>query len=188
MLRLSDSLENVPIMSLQTGTKVAHSIGVVIDPATLAIPALYVEGQGIDQSSPSVLFTQDIREVSDIGFIVDSSEQVMKLDGLVRLQSIISEDINLIDTVVAEQSGKKIGTVIDFSYDSQLFIIQQILVRPPLWRRLLNDERIIHRSHIINVTKDLITIDSSTASHKVKDGSESIINPFLSPDTESTPQ
>ena len=79
MLQLSESLENVPVLSLQTGTKLAHTIGIIIDPDTLAIPALYVEGPGID-IQPSVVFVEDIREVSDIGYIIDSSDSILLLD------------------------------------------------------------------------------------------------------------
>jgi len=187
MLQLSESLENVPVLSLQTGTKLAHTIGIIIDPDTLAIPALYVDGPGID-IQPSVVFVEDIREVSDIGYIIDSSDSIMPLDGLVRLQKLIDADVSLLDSIVVDQSGEKIGKIEDFSYDSDLFVIQQILVRPPLLKRLLGDGRIIHRSHIVEVTKEKVIIDNSSAMHTLRektDESAAFVNPFLAPDTES---
>lgn len=186
MLQLSESLENVPILSLQTGTKLASTIGIIIDPDTLAIPAFYVEGPGIDVQ-PSVVFVEDIREVSDIGFIIDSSDRIMPLDGLVRLQKMIDADISLLDTLVIDQSGEKIGRIEDFSYESNLFVIQQILVRPPLLQRVLGDGRIIHRSHIVEVTKEKVIIDNSSALHTLRekgDESTAFVNPFLAPDAE----
>lgn len=185
MLLLSQSLDTVPVLSLQTGTQLASTSGVILDPATLAIVAHYVEGPGINET-PSVLFTQDIREVSDIGYIIDSSDKLMPLDGLVRLQSLIDQDVGLIDQIVIDKVGQKVGKVEDYSYDSDLFVVQQLLVRPPLLERIMNESRIIHRSHIVSVTSEKIVIDESSAKHKRRSSDDAAFtNPFRAPETET---
>ena len=76
-------------MSLQTGQPLGRLAAPIIDPYTLRIVAFYVEGPRLD-FSPAVLFTDDIREFGRLGAIVNSVDNIMSTDGLVRLNEIIS--------------------------------------------------------------------------------------------------
>lgn len=187
MLVLSETILDVPILSLQTGTEIARTTMPIIDRSKLTIIACYVEGERLD-TDPCVLFMSDIRESSDIGFIVDDSSALMGLDNLVRLQSVIDEGIMLIDADVYDKSGTKIGKVTDYSYEPSSFLVQQLFVKPPFIQSIVHDTRIIHRTQILSVSKERITVDSTevTASQsKAKRRNRTIANPFLTPETET---
>lgn len=187
MLLLSEKLRNVPIMSLQTGTKLANTDEPIIDPGNLTIIACYVQSPNLD-TSPSVLYMDDIREAGELGFIIDDSTNLMPLDGLVRLQEIINEGFNLIGITVVDKMGKKIGKVTDYSFTPDTFVIQQIIVQPGMLQSLIDGTRVIHRKQIIDVTPKQIVIDTLEIKGGLRERAEtasSFVNPFRSPDTET---
>lgn len=186
MLLLSEKLRNVPVMSLQTGTKLANTDEPIIDAANLTIVACYVLSPNLD-SNPSVLFMNDIREAGELGFIIDDSANLMPLDGLVRLQEIIDENFHLIGISVVDKSGKKIGKVTDYSFTPDTFVIQQLFVQPGVLQSLIDGSRVIHRKQIIDVTPKQIVVDTLEIKSGLRERAESassFVNPFRSPDTE----
>lgn len=186
MLLLSEKLIAVPIMSLQTGTKLAETTEPIIDPSNLSILASYVDGQNIDVS-PSVLFMEDIREAGELGFIIDDSSRLMPLDGLVRLQEILDGGFSLIGTQVVDKRGGKVGKVINYSFSPEDYTVQQLFVKPGLLQSIVQDTRVIHRNQVVDVTNKLITIDTPDIKDSLKDRAEkasSYVNPFRSPDIE----
>ncbi len=187
MLLVSEKLTKTPVMSLQTGTRLAMTSGVIIDPKDLKIIALYVDGSGLE-ATPSVLFTDDIRESSELGFIIDDSSKLMPLDGLVRLQKIIDSNFELIGINVVDKYETKLGRVEDYSFDPDNFMVAQLFVKPPLLRSLTADTLIIHQSQIIDVTPTSIVVDIPTVraaeSQTTADDLAGFVNPFRSPDAE----
>lgn len=186
MLLLSEKLINVPIMSLQTGTKLAVTTEPIIDPANLSIAASYVTGQNLD-SDPSVLFMNDIREAGELGFIIDDSSKLMPLDGLVRLQAIINEGFRLVGANVIDKHGGKVGKVTNYSFTPEDYSVQQLFVKPPFIQSLVADSRLIHRNQIIDIKGDTITVDSPDVTAKIREKAEkasTLVNPFRSPDIE----
>lgn len=188
MLVMSDQLLGVPVMSLQTGTQIAQTTDVIIDPKNLGIIACYVDGPNLE-AQPAVLFTSDIRESGELGFIVDDSSKLMALDGLVRLQELIRQQFQLINLPVVDRRGGKLGKVEDFSFDPSSFTIQQLFVKPPLIQSLTSGSRIVHRSQIIDVTPKLITVGTTEITEpintSVEDSPGSFVNPFRSPGPET---
>lgn len=186
MLLLSEKLRDVPIMSLQTGTKLASTDEPIIDMANLTIIACYVQSPNLD-TNPSVLFMNDIREAGELGFIIDDSTNLMPLDGLVRLQEIINDDFHLIGTQVVDKSGKKIGKVTDYSFTPDTFIIQQLFVQPGVLQSFVSGSRIIHRKQIIDVAPKQIVVDTLEIKNGLRERADTaspFVNPFRSPDTE----
>lgn len=180
MLTMIDNVIGVPVMSLQTGTRLAHTSDVIVDPRQLTIAALYVEGPLVSVR-PSVVYPSDIREISDIGFIVDSDSKLMPLDGLVRLQEIIDFDFVLKGARVVDEDGKKHGKVSNYAIDPESFTIQQLYTTESLFRSFSNVGRIIHRSQIVAIHENVVVI-KSTATKVSADtslaSSPSFVNPF----------
>lgn len=187
MLVLSEQLTGTPVMSLQTGTQIALTRDVIIDPANLGIAACYVDGASLE-SEPTVLFTNDIRESGELGFIVDDSSKLMALDGLVRLQQLIDQKFKLVGMSVVDRRGTKLGKVEDYSFDPDSFMIQQLFVKPSFLQSLTQGSRIVHRSQIIDVTPHLITIGTAEITETMQERAEeasSFVNPFRSPGQET---
>ena len=183
MLALSNQLQDVPIMSLQTGAELARTIGAIIDPRTLLVAAFYVDGPQITDK-PSVLHISDIRESADMGYIVDSSEVIMPFDDLVRLKEIVDMEFEPIGTLVYDDLDQKLGKVSDFAFDPSSFYIQQLYVHQSLLRNLTTTSNVISRDQIVAVMKDRIIVKSPTIKEGSRDsgrGTPEFVNPFRSP-------
>ena len=161
MLTLKDRVINVPVMSLQTGAQIATTGEPIIDPRYLRIHAFYCEGPQLD-NNPSILHVDDIREVSGLGFIVNSAEDLMSSEDLVRLQEIINYNFKLDNKLVVDDTGHKIGHVGNYTIDTTTFYIVQINVTPGFWKSLATTEIPIHRRQIIEITDTAIVVKSPT--------------------------
>lgn len=172
-------LIDTPIMSLQTGTELARVREPIIDPRQMTIVAYYVDGKMIDEH-PSILHVSDIRELSDIGMIVDDSDKLMSPDGLVRLQQIIDFHFKLIGLLVVDERGHKLGKVKDYVIEPMTYTIQQLYTEQSLLRSLSTMSNVIHRSQIVSVTNDRITVSSPTVDNKASEKVEAkpFVNPF----------
>lgn len=182
MLLLSEKLVNIPIMSLQTGSEIGRTSGVIIDPRTLNIPAFYISGPQVG-TNPAVLHIEDIREYGDIGFIIDDSDKIMALDGLVRLQTVIDFEFDILACQVVDKAGSKLGRVSDFSFEPDTFSIQNIYIQQSFLRSITTASNIISRKQILSVTKDKIVVDSPTIQEKISqraDQASNFVNPFRS--------
>lgn len=182
-------LIGVPIMSLQTGTELARTVDVVLDPRRMKVTAFYVDGPLLE-THPSVLHPADIREFSDIGFIVDNSERLMTTEGLVRLQAIIDLDFQLNGMKVIDEQKHKLGKVIDYIVEPDGFTIQQLYIQAPLLRNLSTATHVIKRSQIVTVRKDVIVVKSTaitdTASEPASQTAQAFVNPFRGTQPESS--
>ena len=183
MLISIENLLTVPVMSLQTGAQLAETTAALVDPRQLTIAAFYVEGAGLEQS-PSVLHPSDIRELSDIGMIVDDATKLTSLDGLVRLQEIIDFGFELIDLKVIDENKRKLGKVSAYSVETVDYTIMQIYTEQSLIRSLGTAGNVIHRSQVISVNNDVLVFQSPTVREDNQevavDSSGVFVNPFRS--------
>jgi len=188
MLVPINQLIDLPVMSLQTGTELARTVDVVIDPRSMKVTAFYVDGPLLE-AHPSVLHPADIREFSDIGFIVDNSERLMSMEGLVRLQAIIDLGFKLRGMKVIDERKHKLGKVTDYIVEPDGFTIQQLYTQAPFLRNLSTATHVIRRSQIIAVRKDVIVVKSpaiTETSEPISQTAQSFTNPFRGSQPESS--
>ena len=181
MLISIDNLLNIPVMSLQTGARLALTTAVIVDPRQLTVAAFYVEGPTLSEA-PSVLHPSDIRELSDLGFIVDSDAKLMGLDGLVRLNEIIGFGFELMNLKVVDEHKRKLGKVNGFSVETSGYTVQQIYTEQSLLRSIGTAGSTIHRNQIISVNNDMIIVQSPSVRDELKtvahSGAQAFTNPF----------
>lgn len=181
MLIAIDNLIGQPIMSLQTGTELATTTGVIVDPRQLTIAAFYVEGQGLEQS-PSVLHPVDIRELGELGIIVDDTSKLMSLDGLVRLQEVIDFDFELLGLKVVDEQKRRLGKVSGYGVETDSYTIIQIYTEQSLLRSISTMSGTIHREQIVSVNKNEMVVQAPTIRGEVAkvagDARRVIANPF----------
>jgi len=166
-------------MSLQTGAELARTNEPIIDPRQMTVVAFYVEGKALDQH-PSILHVSDIRELSDIGMIIDDSDKLMSADGLVRLQEIISFGFKLIGIQVVDEHNRKLGKVADYAIEPESYTIQQIYTERSLLKSFSTVSNMIHRSQIISVTNERIVVSSPTVPAETRNAkvASGFVNPF----------
>lgn len=189
MLLTGSSLINTPIMSLQTGAELARTSVAVINPHNLSIIAYEVHGPHLDTSN-SILRINDIRELSSVGMIIDSSDEFIEPHDVVRLEAIYNLHFTLTDKPVFTPDRKKVGKVIEYTLDDGSFIIQQLTVKKPLFKSLNDTELLVHRSQIVEVTDEAIVIKDAVVPKAIKStpGKHAYVNPFRQAPPQSMPE
>ena len=176
---LGSTLMNTPVMSLQTGSELARTKIAIIDPANLAIIAYELNGPRLTMH-PTLLRIVDVRELSDLGMIVDSEDEFVTEHDVIKLDEIYKLKFDPINMLVTDEKRHKLGHIIDYTLDVNGFIIQQLSVRRPLLRSLNDTELLIHRSQIIEINDKSIVVHSEAKipEPERKDVVGSYINPF----------
>lgn len=180
MLLVGSRLLNLPVMGLQTGGELARTIQPVIDPASLSIIAYTVTSELIQADGPAFLRIADTRELSDIGFIIDSVDELVIHGDVFHLDDIYSLQFHLVGMKVVDESRRKLGKIYDFTIDVGDFSIQQLSVKRPVLHRLNDPELLIHRSQIIEITGEAIVVHSKAEvpEHTRVSAPGSYVNPF----------
>ncbi len=157
MLLSISTLTNAPVMSLQTGAELARTQAALIDPRNLKIVAFILEGVKLDRR-PSFLTIADIREISGIGIIVDSSDEFIGIDDVIKIKEVYDFDFTLMNIRVEDESKHNLGKVISYSVEPGSFYIKQLNVKRPLFKSLSDTELLIDRTQIVNVSDEKIII------------------------------
>ncbi len=185
MLLLNSQLQNVPVMSLQSGTQLGIATQPIIDPRKLAIVAYYVEGPRV--TVKSVVHTSDVREFGQLGFIVDGADSVMELDeDLVRLKEVVNFNFSLLGKMVVDDTKKRLGKINEYTVEVDGFTIQKLHVAQTVIKNFTNSNLIIHRSQIIEVTDTKIIVKSASIPEATS--LAQVINPFRKNQSTLTPE
>lgn len=181
---LGSTLTKAPVMGLQTGGEIAQTKSAIIDPATLTVIAYVVEGPLLEGGT-WLLRIADVRELSDLGFIVDSTDEFIHPEDVLKVYEIYKLNFPLLDMPVIDEKRSKLGKVIDFTLETSTFTIQQLTVRRPLLKSFNDTELLIHRSQIIEINDDAIVVHSEAKApepelHEVVG---SYVNPFRKSDS-----
>lgn len=186
MLLLGSKLIGTSIMSLQTGTKLAVTKRPIINPGNLQIIAYEVDGPLLVEK-PAYLRIADVRELSRIGMIIDSNDEFFGENDVISIKKLLDINFKLVGIEVIDDNNHKLGKVIDYSIDTNSFIIQQLRVKQKILKSITNTELLIHRSQIVEINNSSIIVKSTLKKvEQVINNTEklSYINPFRS----STPQ
>jgi len=179
MLITGDRLHNVPVLGLRTGGELARTEEAIIDPSNLKILAYELSGPLLD-TKPSLLSVTDIREISNIGLIVDSSDEFVAVDDIIKLKDIYQLHFRLLGMTVIDEKRRKLGKVNGYTLSTADFIIQQLSVKRPLLKSLSDTELLIHRSQITEINNDAIIVHSETEVPEplLESVRSSYVNPF----------
>jgi sporulation protein YlmC with PRC-barrel domain len=148
-------------MSLQTGTQIGLAVKHIVDPRQLNIVAFYCEGPLIG-FNPAILYISDIRELSSIGLIVDSADNIMPSDDLVRLKEVLDYNFDLEGKLVIEEGGHKLGKVDGYTVDSESFYVVKLQVHPTFLQSFSQAEVLIDRTQISEINDNQIVVKRAT--------------------------
>lgn len=146
-------------MGLQTGSELARTSAAIIDPKTLEIIAYELTGSLLNEH-PSLLRIADVREFSDIGIIVDSSDEFVAVDDIIKLHDIYKLHFNPIGMTVVDEKRHKLGKVDSYTIETGAFVIQQLVVKRPLLKSLNDTHLLIHRTQITEINNHEIIVHS----------------------------
>jgi sporulation protein YlmC with PRC-barrel domain len=155
-----------PVMGVHTGEQICVISDCVVHKDNLKI-VLFAAQAGL-QKEVLYLLPNSIRFADSKRLIVDSAQSLSEFDELVRYQHDILHTYKLLHKKVITSSGKRLGTVIDYSFDNQHNFVQKLYVRAILLKRFLQPQFIIDRSAILDtkpnsiVVKDAVVTETST--------------------------
>lgn len=166
MLKLNESFQSVPVMSLRIGGPIARILTPIINPNNLYIEGWYV----IDNRSGEklILLSKDIRDIIPQGLVVNDHEDLIDPNELVRLKEILDLKFNPIGLKVISESKHSYGKVQDFAFDTSNFYIQKIYSGQPVIRSLSGGNISIDRSQIVEITNRRIVIEDPTVKSEEK--------------------
>lgn len=178
MLILGSRIANTAIMSLQTGTRIGQAVRPIIDPANLKIFAYEIDGPLLDEH-PSFLLTTDVREMSPVGMIVDSSQELVGLFDIIKLKELNDIRFALVGMSVVDDMHHKLGKVEDYTMETGDFVIQQLSVKRGIIRGITDTGLLIHRSQIVEINDQAIIVKSATKEKRVT--SRPVILDYVNP-------
>ena len=159
MLILASKLLNTPIMGLQTGSQLALTGNAIINPENLQILAYQLKANTFSNEEMLIRIA-DIRELSRIGFIIDSGEDFILPTDVIKIKEIIDYTLSLAD-----------------------FSVQQLIVKRPFLKSLNDPALTIHRSQIVAISDDTITIrcEKEEAPQKRAERTENFVPNYINP-------
>lgn len=166
MLILSTAEAGRKIVSIHSGGVVALIEASIIDPSRLKIVAFSVRGPRIKYFS--ILHTSDIREWGRgmLGVVINSEDDIVEVaEDMPKIKTLVEEKFRLVGINVRTESGKRLGRVKSYVFDSQSFDVTSINVEKLGIFSIFSGRLAIGRVSILNVTKRYIV---------VKDGTEKI--------------
>lgn len=161
MLLHGSSLLNQPVMSLQTGTELARTIAAIVDPRNLHVLGFTLEGRLLDAPN-SLLMTRDIREISNVGLIVDSSDEFVLADDIIAIKTVLDFRFSLEGIKVIDQKKHTLGKVLDYTMNPLSYQIEQLRIKRPFLKSLADTELLVGRQQIVEVQNDVIIVKSDT--------------------------
>jgi uncharacterized protein YrrD len=155
MLQLSNTFANKNVMSLRTGTPVAHITRPIINPNNLKIEGFFCQDSISKQEL--VLLYQDIRELLPQGFVINDHDVLVQANELVRLRDLIQINYQLINQPVV--AGKeKLGKVADYATEIETMFIQKLYVTRSVFKSLTAGQLSVDRNQIIEISEKRILI------------------------------
>ena len=167
MLLLTKSIVNQPVMSLRTGGQVAVADKAIIDPNTLKIEAFYCTDT-IDKKKNLVLVYRDIRDVLPAGLVVDDHSVLSEASELVRLNSVLELDFELIGKSVVTENKQKLGKVNDYAVEPKSMMIKKLYVGQSLLKNFTGGSLSVDRNQIIEINNRRIIIKEPLKPVKAK--------------------
>ena len=180
MLVYNSRLIGTTVLSVQAGGPIGRISSPIIDPDNLQIIAFILEGSLIDRRQ-NILDIRSIREYSNYGIVIDDADELVTPSDVVKIEQVINLNFNLLNLKVETKKGSKLGQITDFTANSDNFLVQQIVVKRPIMKRLMDPELLISRKEIIEVTDYKIIVKDEEKVLKSRAAKEDFIPNFVNP-------
>jgi hypothetical protein len=183
----------MPILSLHIGGQTAIVKRTIVDPEDLKIIAFELDGPILqDPEIGNYLMTEDIRETSPQGLVVDSADRFVNAEDVIRLNKILELNFDLNGLKVVTKEDKKfktLGKIVDYTVDSSTLSIFQLIAQKPFMASFTDPQLTINRSQITEIDDFKVTIKDGKEKVKVEPTVEktkddfitSYTNPFRKP-------
>lgn len=181
MLVYASRLIGTKILSVQAGGPIAVISEPVIDPDNLKIIAFKLSGPLLAKSPNNLLDAKSIREYSNYGIVIDDIDELITSDDVVKIRDTLKLNFALPGLKVETKKGSKLGKITDFCITSDNFMVQQLVVKRPVIKSLIDPELIISRKEIVEITDYKIIVKDEEKILKAKAEKEEFVPNFVNP-------
>ena len=181
MLISYSRLIGAPILSIQAGGPIATIKNAIVDPDNLKILGFNLEGPLLNHTDATILDVRSIREYSQLGMVIDNIEELVAPDDVIKIQKILELNFDLINLKVKTKKGTKLGHLVDYTVTSEDFVVQQIIVKRPLVKALVDPELTISRKEIVEITDYEVIIKDEEKTLKARAEKEDFVPNFVNP-------
>lgn len=182
MLIDATKLLDAPILSIHLGGMVAKTREIVIDPDSLKVVAFKVYGPEIGNGEiGEYLQVKDVREYSPLGMIIDSSDEFIDTNDVVKLKNVLELNFSLDGMKVVTKKGTRLGKVSGYTVNTDNFMVQQLIVRRPILKSFVDPELTIGRSEIAKISDTEIIVKDEEAKIRTNATREDFIPNFVNP-------
>lgn len=181
MLVANSKLINAPILSVQAGGLIGAVASSIVDPDSLKIIAFRLNGPLIAKSNANLLDVTSIREYSNFGMVIDSIDELITSDDVIKIQKVLELNFDLLGLKVRTKKGTKLGHVSDFTVTSEDFIVQQIIVKRPFVKSFVDPELTISRKEIVEITDYEVIVKDEEKILKARAEKEDFVPNFVNP-------
>lgn len=189
MLINGSRLNGCPILSLHVGGAIAHVSDVIINPDNLKIIGFRVYGSLVRGEVGDILPVDSVREFSRAGMIIDSIDELVNGEEVIRIRDVLNLNFSLPGLKVVSENKTKLGKVTDYIVNSDSWGVYQLIVQRPIMKSLLDPELIIPRSEIVEVNDYQIIVkdehsklQQSESAARPNNLVQDFVNPFRKPD------
>ena len=179
MLIEGSKLLKYPILSLHTASRIAEVKGLVIDPNFLKVVAFEISA--VSSKQRLFLEASSVREFSKMGMIVDSDEEFVEKDDVIKLKETIELGFSLDNMKVVSKKKAMLGRIEDFIINTEDFQIMQLIVKRPIYKALIDPELVIGRSDIHEINDSEIIVKSEEGTIMKKSGTLDFVPNFVNP-------
>ena len=188
MLVENSRLIGTPILSIQASGPIGQISSSIVDPNGLKIIAFRIDGPS---PSANLLEVSSIREFSELGMVIDSIDELVGRDDIVRLQQVLDLNFELLNLKVETKKKSKLGHIIDYTVTSDDYTVQQLIVKRPALKALVDPELTVPRSEIVEITdyKVIVKDEEKTIRSRAEkeDFIPNFVNPFRKTELSPTP-
>ena len=181
MLISYSRLIGAPILSIQAGGPIATIKNAIVDPDNLKILGFNLEGPLLNHTDATILDVRSIREYSQLGMVIDNIDELVAPDDVIKIQKILELNFDLINLKVKTKKGTKLGHLVDYTVTSEDFVVQQIIVKRPLVKALVDPELTISRKEIVEITDYEVIIKDEEKTLKARAEKEDFVPNFVNP-------
>lgn len=185
MLINGSRLAGCPVLSLHVGGAIAYVENIIVDPNNLKIIGFRVSGPLVRGEVGDVLPVDSIREFSRSGMIVDSIDELVDGEEVLRIRDVLKLNFSLTGLKVISEGKSKLGKITDYVVNSASWEVHQLIVQRPLVKSFLDPELLIARSEIVEVNDYQVIVKDEHSKLQQTVPSKLVsdfVNPFRKPD------
>ena len=181
MLIDSSQLINYPVLSLHMAGMIAKTNEIIVDPNDLKIIAFRLYGPEVRKKSGEYLRTENIREFSGLGMVVDSDDDFVNPDDVIKLSEVLDLNFSLVGKKVVSKNGSNLGRVDGFVVNTDGFYVHQLKVKRPLIKSFVDPELLVPKKEIYKITDTKIIVKDEESKIRKKATTEDFVPNFVNP-------